>query len=136
MSRALHVSGLALGLAAVMVSPQAVFSHDGKRDWYEAGDSCFIISNSHHGFTKESAATKSQQGLETLVVEFRRDRHWSKARMRIEAAKATPKPSLRSAVAEDAILKPDLTTKTSYTQCWEGVIWPYVCTSGAKVCRK
>ncbi|MGI9383915.1 MAG: hypothetical protein ACR2PO_12245 [Methyloligellaceae bacterium] len=79
---------------------------------------------------------QSQEGLEKLFVEWRRDRHWSKASMRIKAAKATPKPSLRSAVAEETILKPDVVTKTSYTQCWEGVIWPYVCTSGAKVCRK
>ena len=136
MRRRLCVGVLAVGLAAMLVLPEDTLGHAGKRDWYEADDGCFIVSNSHHGFSKESAVVQSQEGLEKFFEEWRRDRHWSKATMRIEGAKATPRPSLRSGVAEEMILKPDVVTERSYTKCWEGVIWPYVCTSDAKVCRR
>jgi hypothetical protein len=32
------------------------------------------------------------------------------------------------------IYKPDVVNASSYTVCWHGVVSPYVCTSGAKIC--
>ncbi len=30
--------------------------------------------------------------------------------------------------------QPDIVNAKSYTICWQGVMSPYVCTSGAKIC--
>ena len=30
--------------------------------------------------------------------------------------------------------RPDIVNAKSYTICWQGVVSPYVCTSGAKIC--
>jgi hypothetical protein len=56
--------------------------------------------------------------------------------------RATPNPYWRSSVSADmfcfniwcGVYKPDIVNKSSYTVCWSGVVSPYVCTSGAKLC--
>lgn len=125
-----------LSAALALMAATGAVAHDGAVDWQPAGKDCYIVSNSHHGFTPESAREQSQKGLPILIEELRRDFFWSKARMKVTAAKAKPNPSLRSTVPADAFVKPDVKTETSYTQCWTGVIWPYVCSAGAKICKK
>jgi len=52
----------------------------------------------------------------------------------IGPAKAPPDPYWRKSVARTLYLKPDVRTSRSHTVCWEGVISPAVCTSGAQLC--
>lgn len=129
-------SPFVLCAAFVSLISYGASAHDGAVDWHADGKDCYIVSNSHHGFTVESAREQSQAGLPILIEELRRDFFWSKVRMKVTAAKAKPNPSLRSEVPEDKFVRPDVETETSYTQCWTGVIWPYVCSAGARICKK
>ncbi len=136
MTLKMYFCSVVLSAAFISSIPKSASAHDGAVDWQPDGKDCYIVSNSHHGFTAKSAREQSQAGLPILIEELRRDFFWSKVRMKVTAAKAKPNPSLRSEVPEDKFVKPDVETKTSYTQCWTGVIWPYVCSAGARICKK
>ena len=113
------VSALALaGLAAV--APQA--AHAG----------CTLLSGTADGLNKRQAVTRSRQALNDYVVAFRRRKGMRHAT--ISPAKAPANPYWRKSVARHLYLKPDVRTRRSHTVCWEGVISPAVCTSGAQLC--
>ena len=94
--------------------------------------SCSLVSGTADGFTKSQAVTRSHQALSDYIVQFKKKQGWKK--MSITPAKAPPNPYWRSKVLGTLYLKPDLLTKTAHTICWEGVISPAVCTSGARIC--
>ena len=52
----------------------------------------------------------------------------------VTAMRAKPQPYWRDSVWDELYYKPDIVKSNSYTICWHGVVSPYVCTSGAKVC--
>jgi hypothetical protein len=52
----------------------------------------------------------------------------------VKAAKPVPRPYWRSSVRPFLVLTPDEISDRAYTICWQGVISPVVCTSGAEVC--
>ena len=54
--------------------------------------------------------------------------------MTVTAMRAKPQPYWRDVVPDSVYYKPDIVKANSYTICWQGVVSPYVCTSGAKVC--
>ena len=111
---ALAVAGIA------MATPQA--AHAG----------CTLLSGTADGLNKKQAVTRSRQALHDYVVAFKRRPGMRNAT--VTPAKAPPNPYWRKGVARHLYLKPDLRTSRSYTVCWEGVISPAVCTSGAKLC--
>jgi len=111
----------ALALAGVvMATPQA--AHAG----------CTLLSGTADGFTKQQAVTRAQQALNGYVATFRRRPGMRNAT--VAPAKAPPNPYWRSQVGRHLYLRPDVRTRRSHTTCWEGVISPAVCTSGAKIC--
>ena len=66
--------------------------------------------------------------------ELRRKRGWS--RISMSPQKVNPDPfwkRVRPAVPEDVVYATFVNAKT-YTTCFTGVVVPYVCTSGSKVC--
>jgi hypothetical protein len=66
--------------------------------------------------------------------ELRRGRGWSY--VSISAYRVKPDPfwkAVRPVVPKDVIYGTFVTAKT-YTTCFTGVVVPYVCTSGSKVC--
>jgi hypothetical protein len=113
------VSALALTGVAI-VAPQA--AHAG----------CTLLSGTADGLTKQQAVTRSRAALNEYVVAFKKRRGMRNAS--ISPAKAPPNPYWRKSVARNLYLKPDVRTRKSHTVCWEGVISPAVCTSGAKLC--
>jgi len=94
--------------------------------------SCSLVSGTADGFTKSQAVVRSRDALNEYIVQFKREHGWRS--MSVTPAKAPPNPYWRSKVAGTLYLKPDLQTNTAYTICWEGVISPAVCTSGARIC--
>ena len=94
--------------------------------------SCSLLSGTADGFTKSKAIERSREALSDYVIEFKKTKHLKK--VSITPAKAPVNPYWRSKVTPTLYLKPDLRTNTAYTICWEGVISPAVCTSGAKIC--
>ena len=57
--------------------------------------------------------------------------------MTLRARRVKPDPfwkSVRPVVTADMLLKPDVVNSKTYSQCWEGVVVPYVCTAGAVAC--
>jgi len=113
------VSALALAGIA-MATPQA--AHAG----------CTLLSGTADGLNKQQAVTRSRQALNDYVVAFKRRRGMRGAT--VSPAKAPPNPYWRKGVARHLYLKPDLRTRRAHTVCWEGVISPAVCTSGAQLC--
>ena len=102
---------------------------------------CVGLSGTADGFDKETAVSRAQLALADYVKEYKAAKHLSA--VTVSAMRASPQPYWRSSVSESmfcldsiwcGIYKPDIVTKSSYTVCWHGVVSPYVCTSGAKVC--
>jgi hypothetical protein len=52
----------------------------------------------------------------------------------VTAQRAEPQPYWRPYVSDNMYYHPDIVNAKSYTICWQGVVSPYVCTSGAKIC--
>lgn len=133
MTAASRFAALVLGAASLVAAlPPAA---EARREIITpAGRSCYVISSSHHGLSPASVLVQAQRDLVIAVDNVRRERGWK--RVRVRARRVTPNPTLRSQVTRSILIKPDVRTRTSYSQCWPGVIWPYVCTSGARVCRR
>jgi hypothetical protein len=99
-----------------------------------AAAGCQVISATHSADTKSEALTMSRQLAAESAAELRRSKGWSYVSM--SAYKVKPDPfwkTVRPVVPKDVIYGSFVTAKT-YTTCFTGVVVPYVCTSGSKVC--
>lgn len=113
------VSALALAELAI-ASPQA--AHAG----------CTLVSGTADGLTKQQAVTGSRKALSEYIATLRNKKGMRNAT--VSPAKAPPNPYWRKTVERRLYLKPDVRTRRAHTICWEGVISPAVCTSGAQLC--
>ena len=101
---------------------------------------CVGLSGTADGFDKETAVSRAQLALADYVKEYKATKHLSA--VNVSAMRASPQPYWRSSVSDNqfcfgircGIYKPDIVNARSHTICWHGVVSPYVCTSGAKVC--
>jgi len=101
---------------------------------------CVGLSGTADGFDKETAVSRAQLALADYVKEYKAAKHLSA--VNVSAMRASPQPYWRSSVSDNqfcfgincGIYKPDIVNAHSHTLCWHGVVSPYVCTSGAKVC--
>jgi hypothetical protein len=101
---------------------------------------CIGLSGTADGFDKETAVSRAQLALADYVKEYKAAKHLSA--VNVSAMRASPQPYWRSSVSENqfcfgincGIYKPDIVNAHSHTMCWHGVVSPYVCTSGARVC--
>lgn len=97
---------------------------------------CEVISATHSAETKGEALVMSQALASESAKELQKKRGWTSFKM--TAYKVKPDPfwkSVRKAVPEDVIYGSFANSKT-YSTCFTGVVVPYVCTSGSKVCGK
>jgi hypothetical protein len=101
-----------------------------------AAAQCEVISATHSADTKGEALLTSQalaaKGAKQLSVK----RGWKHFTM--SAQKVAPDPfwkKVRPKVPTDVIYASFVTAKT-YSICFTGVVVPFVCTSGTKVCGK
>ncbi|MBM3544492.1 MAG: hypothetical protein FJX44_08325 [Alphaproteobacteria bacterium] len=96
---------------------------------------CEGIVATNSAKSKADAARAAQQNARDTAEQIRRKRGWSYVTLR--ARKVTPDPfwkSVRPVVKPEMLLKPDIVTSQTYTQCWRGVVVPFVCTAGASAC--
>jgi hypothetical protein len=101
---------------------------------------CVGLSGTTDGFDKETAVSRAQLALADYVKQYKAEKRLRA--VTVSAMRASPKPYWRSSVSENmfcfnircGVYKPDIVNKSSYTVCWSGVVSPYVCTSGAKLC--
>ena len=93
---------------------------------------CVGLSGTADGFDKETAVSRAQLALEQYVKEYKAQNKLGA--VTLTAMRAEPQPYWRGSVSENMFYKPDIVTSKSYTICWQGVVSPYVCTSGAKAC--
>jgi hypothetical protein len=99
-----------------------------------AAAGCDVISATHSADTRAEALRMSQVLAAQSAQEVKRKKGWSYVSM--SAYKVKPDPfwkAVRPTVPKDVILGKVVTAKT-YTTCFTGVVVPYVCTSGSKVC--
>jgi len=121
MRSSMRVLGLALiaaGLCVVQGAP--------------ANAVCLGFSGTADGIDKATAVTRAQDAVAQAISDYKK---LKKIRsVSVSAMRATPQPYWRSSVSQELFQKPDIVRSDSYTICWSGVVSPYVCTSGAKVC--
>src|SRR6478672_7004469 len=99
-----------------------------------AAADCEVISATHSAETKGEALHMSRALAAKSADELRRTRGWKHASM--SPYKVQPDPffkRVRPVVPKDVIYASFVTAKT-YTTCFTGVVVPFVCTSGSKVC--
>ncbi len=99
-----------------------------------ASAGCDVISATHSADTRAEALKMSQILAAQSAQEVKRNKGWSYVTQ--TAYKVKPDPfwkAVRPVVPKDVILGKVVTAKT-YTTCFTGVVVPYVCTSGSKVC--
>ena len=121
MLRTVHT--VVLGILALAVSAHQAAAAD-----------CEVISATHSADTKGEALQMSRALAAKSADELQRTRGWKHASM--SAYKVQPDPffkRVRPVVPKDVIYASFITAKT-YTTCFTGVVVPYVCTSGSKVC--
>lgn len=97
-----------------------------------ASAACLGFSGTADGMDQQTAVSRSQSAVAEAVSEY-------KAQKRLGAPtlspmRAKPQPYWRDSVSADLYRGPPIIKSNSYTVCWTGVISPFVCTSGAKVC--
>ena len=121
MRSSMRVLGLALiaaGLCVVQGAP--------------ANAVCLGFSGTADGIDKATAVTRAQDAVAQAISDYKKLKRIRS--ISVSAMRATPQPYWRSSVSQDLFQKPDIVRSDSYTICWSGVVSPYVCTSGAKVC--
>jgi hypothetical protein len=99
-----------------------------------AAAGCDVISATHSADTRAEALRMSQILAAQSAQQVKRSKGWSYVSM--SAYKVKPDPfwkAVRPVVPKDVIIGKVVTAKT-YTTCFTGVVVPYVCTSGSKVC--
>ncbi|MGA7456075.1 MAG: hypothetical protein WBW51_01950 [Methyloceanibacter sp.] len=116
-----RVFGLALIAAGVCLAQSA-----------PAKAGCLGFSGTADGFDKVTAVTRAQAAVADAINQYKASKKLGS--VTVTAMRAKPQPYWRDSVSENLFFKPDIVKSNSYTVCWTGVVSPYVCTSGAKVC--
>lgn len=101
---------------------------------------CVLLSGTADGFDKPTAVGRAQAALAEEVRDYKAQKRLGA--VTVSAMRASPNPYWRTSVSNNmlcfnvwcGIYKPDIVKRSSYTTCWSGVVSPYVCTSGAKLC--
>jgi hypothetical protein len=122
---------LRISKVSVVVLAAAGFALFGQKP-AEAG--CQVISATHSADSKGEALKMSQVLAAQSANELKRSKGWHSVSM--SAYRVKPDPfwkMVRPVVPKDVIYGHFVTART-YTTCFTGVVVPFVCTSGAKVC--
>jgi len=97
-----------------------------------ANAGCVGFSGTADGFDQETGVSRAQLALADAINEYKKQKKLGS--VTVTPMKAKPQPYWRDSVWDELLYKPDIVKSNSYTICWHGVVSPYVCTSGAKVC--
>jgi hypothetical protein len=116
------------GLALAMTAAGLCLAHGTPA----ASAGCVGVSGTADGFDKETAVSRAQLALADYIKQYKTAKHLSS--VSVTAQRAEPQPYWRPYVSDNMYYHPDIVNAKSYTICWQGVVSPYVCTSGAKIC--
>jgi len=97
---------------------------------------CTVVAATNSGPTHGSALAASQAAVRQQAQELKRKYGWRRVTS-ITARRVKPDPfwkAVRPVVPPEIIIKPNVRTAEAYTICWPGVVVPYVCTSGSRIC--
>ena len=97
-----------------------------------ASAACVVLAGTADGFDKDTAVSRAQLALDDYIKQYKAENHLGA--VTVSAMRAAPQPYWRGRVSENMMYHPDIVTEKSYTDCWQGVVSTYVCTSGAQVC--
>jgi hypothetical protein len=92
---------------------------------------CVGLSGTADGFDKETAVSRAQLALADYITIQGGE---TSRRRQGERAACPPSTLLAFHLSAAICSRPDIVNARSYTVCWHGVVSPYVCTSGAKIC--
>lgn len=98
----------------------------------EAYAGCVGLSGTADGVSKATAVSRSQNAVNEAINEYKAAKRLGA--IRVSPMRAKPQPYWRDSVSDNLYQKPDIVTSRSHTICWSGVVSPFVCTSGAKLC--
>lgn len=98
----------------------------------EAYAGCVGLSGTADGVNKVTAVSRSQNAVNEAINEYKAAKRLGATTVRPMRVK--PQPYWRDSVSDHLFQKPDIVTSRSHTICWSGVVSPFVCTSGAKLC--
>jgi hypothetical protein len=119
-----YVRGLALALmAAGLCAAQSAPALAG---------GCVGLAGTADGFDKETAVSRAQLALADYIKQYKAQKRLGS--VTVTAQRAEPQPYWRPYVSDNMYYHPDIVNAKSYTICWQGVVSPFVCTSGAKIC--
>ena len=93
---------------------------------------CVGFSGTADGIDKATAVSRAQAAVGQAISDYKKLKRIHN--VSVSPMRAAPQPYWRTSVSPDLFQKPDIVRSDSYTICWSGVVSPYVCTSGAKVC--
>jgi hypothetical protein len=100
-----------------------------------AAAKCQLIVATDSAPSKSWAAAAAHQNAIDTAREVAQQRGWRHVSLRARMVKPDPFwKAVRPVVTADMLLKPDIVTAETYTQCWRGVVVPFVCTAGALAC--
>lgn len=129
---------LAVTIAAGTALAQPALAQDwgdGRVQVEKQSANCYVVSFTRSAGTKAQSQKIARAGLRNYIVSFIQQQGWRRSTTKIRAKRAKPNPSLRDSVPRSEFFRPDIVTSRDYTQCWEGVFAPAICTSGALVCK-
>jgi hypothetical protein len=96
---------------------------------------CQLVVATNSAASKALAARAAHQNAIDTAHQVEHQFGWKY--VTLHARKVRPDPfwkAVRPVVTQDMLLKPDVVTAETYSQCWKGVVVPYVCTAGALAC--
>jgi hypothetical protein len=100
-----------------------------------ADAACQLIKATNSASSKMAAARAAHRNALHNANLIKQRNGWRY--MTVRARKVEPDSfwkAVRPVVTPDMLLKPDVVTAQTYSQCWKGVVVPYVCTAGALAC--
>jgi hypothetical protein len=124
--RRARIGVLAVGAGLLLHSLSDGFAED-----------CQVIAATHGGHWKGEALTTSRALAAKTASETQKKMGWKSVKMTAVQVKPDPfwKIMRPSGVPEGVIVGSFVTPRT-HTTCFTGVVVPFVCTSGARICGK
>lgn len=96
---------------------------------------CEVVIGTGSGDDKSEAVVKSRSVMEDEIPQRRALNGWRG--VSVHPQRTRPYPFFKNReITADIMVKPDVVSARAYTRCWTGVVAPYVCSSGARVCGR
>jgi hypothetical protein len=100
-------------------------------------EECQVIAATHGGHWKGEALTTSRALAAKTASETQKKRGWKSVKM--TAVQVKPDPFwkiVRPSGVPEGVIVGSFATPHTYTTCFTGVVVPFVCTSGSRICGR